>query len=401
MVSSTLEESCKHDRKWLCNLIQKHHHITRSEEEQQKSNDLITKYTILKDKALIVAPMVEQSDLPFRILCRRYGANLCFTPMIHARYFVHNKPYRDRMFNFTYIEEDRPLIAQLCANNKEILLEAAKLLENHVDAIDLNCGCPTKAAQRGGYGAYLLESGDYLLDMVRYLAENITVPVTVKVRLLPQGIDQSLELYNKLIDAGVAMLTVHGRTRLQKGVDTGKADWDAIREVVKHFGSRVPIIANGGISNLDDVREVIAYTGVDGVMSSESILEYPPLYSETHTEAVGFKRTSPCRVEIAYSYLDLCQTFPPEKGGGGTKLQCIKEHIKVFCHGVLKDHPTLESSLFPIRRRDFEKLVGSHASEYDYFMYVLNKVEAIQDDHTVEDEKLSWYIRHRTDMMER
>ena len=72
----------------------------------------------------------------------------------------------------------------------------------------------------------------------------------------------------------------------------------------------------------------------------------------------------------------------------------------MFCHGVLKDHPTLESSLFPIRRRDFEKLVVSHASEYDYFMYVLNKVEAIQDDHTVEDEKLSWYIRHRTDMIE-
>ena len=127
--------------------------------------------------------------------------------MINARYFVKKKTYRDKMFHFANGEngnncQDRPLIAQLCANNKEILLEAAKLLENHVDAIDLNCGCPTKVAKRGGFGAYLLESGDYLVGIVRYLAENLSIPLTVKVRLLPQGIDQSLELYNQLINAG-------------------------------------------------------------------------------------------------------------------------------------------------------------------------------------------------------
>ena len=391
------------DRKWLCNLLQKHH-STRCKEERDTRNVLNDKYPILQDKALAVAPMVEQSDLPFRLLCRKHGANLCFTPMIHARYFVKKKSYRDKMFNFAKSEngngqQDRPLIAQLCANNKEILLEAAKLLENHVDAIDLNCGCPTKVAKRGGFGAYLLESGDYLVGIVRYLAEHLSIPVTVKVRLLPQGIDQSLELYNQLINAGAAMLTVHGRTRLQKGVDTGKADWGAIREVVKHFGNRVPIIANGNISNLDDVRAVIAYTGVDGVMSSESILEYPPLYSETQTALVGFKRTGPGRLQIAREYLDICREFPPDKGGGGTRLQCIKMHLRVFCHGDLKDRPMLQDSLFPVRRQAFEELVDSHTSELDFFHNILNQVELVQDsmNHSVEDERLSWYIRHRTD----
>merc|ERR1712194_536611 len=166
--------------------------------------------------------MVEQSDLPFRLLCRRYGANLCYTPMIHARYFVKKQSYRNKMFRFTddgakTNKLDRPLIAQLCGNNKDVLLEAAKILQHHVDAVDINCGCPTKTAKRGGYGAYLLESRDYLVGIVKYLVDNLSVPVTVKVRLLPQGIDQSLELYRKLVDAGASLLTVHGRTKSNRG----------------------------------------------------------------------------------------------------------------------------------------------------------------------------------------
>ena len=156
------------DRKWLCKLMQKHHEAL-SREDQQKRDALNAKYPILKEKAFAVAPMVEQSDLPFRLLCRRYGANLCYTPMIHARYFVKKQSYRNKMFRFTddgakTNKLDRPLIAQLCGNNKDVLLEAAKILQHHVDAVDINCGCPTKTAKRGGYGAYLL--GMLILNFV-------------------------------------------------------------------------------------------------------------------------------------------------------------------------------------------------------------------------------------------
>ena len=85
------------DRNWLRKLVQKHHHTSsRNEEEHQRRHELNNKFPILKDKALAVAPMVEQSDLPFRVLCRRYGANICYTPMIHAGYFTKKQSYRNQ-----------------------------------------------------------------------------------------------------------------------------------------------------------------------------------------------------------------------------------------------------------------------------------------------------------------
>lgn len=402
MSNTNSTSSSEVDRKWMFKLLQKHR-STGTEDRRLTCDPLTTKHPILRNKILAVAPMVEQSDLPFRMLCRRYGANVCYTPMINARYFVKNKGYRDRMFRLGNDDDarrrdrDRPLIAQLCANNRDVLVEAARLLERHVDAIDVNLGCPTKVARRGRFGAYLLESGEYVVDMVRHLAEHASVPVTAKVRLLPRGIEESCALYSRLVDAGVALLTVHGRTKLEKGANTGRADWDAIREVVKRLGDRVPIIANGSMRCLDDVIAAISYTGADGVMSFESILEYPPLYSDTGTAAVKFKRTGPGRLQIAREYLDLCKEFPPHEGGGGTRLQCIKMHLQVFCHGDWKDHKMLHDSLFPIRRHEFDQLVESHASELDYFNYVLDQVAAVQGTkHIVEDERLSWYMRHRT-----
>eukprot|EP00581_Thalassiosira_minuscula_P019469 CAMPEP_0183718586 /NCGR_PEP_ID=MMETSP0737-20130205/11812_1 /TAXON_ID=385413 /ORGANISM="Thalassiosira miniscula, Strain CCMP1093" /LENGTH=394 /DNA_ID=CAMNT_0025948175 /DNA_START=37 /DNA_END=1218 /DNA_ORIENTATION=+ len=367
MPSGLWESHANVDRQWLSKLLQKNH-AGRSSKEKQQSSALNETYPILRGKALAVAPMVEQSDLPFRLLCREYGANLCYTPMINARYFVQNSSYRRKMFNFDNGSaggRDRPLIAQLCANNKEILLQGAKLLECHVDAVDLNCGCPTKVAKRGRFGAYLLESGEYLVSIVKHLAENLSIPVTVKVRLLPhQDINKSLDLYRKLVDAGAALLTVHGRTRYNKGENTSRADWDAIRKVVKSVGDRVPVIANGSISSLDDACACLTATGADGVMSSEAILEYPALYLEAHTAAVKFRRTGPGRLQIAREYLARCREFPPEEGGGGTKLQCIKRHLQVFCHEEWKDQPTLHDALFPVRRHAFEELVESHGTEW-------------------------------------
>lgn len=107
------------DRDWIAKLLKKHPNPT----------------AMRHDKALVVAPMVDQSDLPFRLLCRRYGANLSFTPMIHSRLLVTSKTYQEK-FMGTWVDADRPLIAQLCGSDPEIVLQAAKLLEPHVDGID-------------------------------------------------------------------------------------------------------------------------------------------------------------------------------------------------------------------------------------------------------------------------
>jgi tRNA-dihydrouridine synthase 1 len=378
------------DRQWLLKLLQKHSSDPRLVPYYK---ELHAKYPILKDKALVVAPMVDQSDLPFRLLCRNYGTNLCFTPMVHAKMFHQKEKYRQKFWSFVNgtPEEDRPLIVQLCGSDKESLLFTMKYImssKGGVDGFDLNCGCPQTIAKRGNYGAFLLEKdgGDVVVDVVKYLVQEVghEIPVSVKVRILPTGVEDSLKLYQRLVDVGVSMLTIHGRTRHQKALLTGKADWDAIKSVVEMFGDRIPIFANGGIANLDDVRECLDYTGVDGVMSSEGVLEYPALFSETSTEAVGGKRTGPGRVQMTREYIKICESYPPDKGGQGNGVKCVRAHVHHFFHDDLRD------------RNDIRKDIA-FAQDFAALYKACDDIEAIQTaaGHVVEDETLAWYMRHR------
>jgi len=256
-----------------------------------------------------------------------------------------------------------------------------------VDGVDLNCGCPQGIARRGNYGAYLLEQADTLVNIVKTLSASLTIPVTVKVRLLPTGearVEDSIRLYHRLVDAGAHMITVHGRTRLQKGRDTGKADWDAIRQVVEAIGDRVPVIANGGIENFDDVKACLRQTKADGVMSSESILEYPPLFTNSHTESTSRQRTGPGRIELSRDYIQYAKINPPNKGGQGSGLKCIRVHIHRFLHADLQSTPNI---------RD---LVCT-AQSVEELEQAIDLMEKIHNDagHVVQEEQKSWYVRHR------
>ncbi|KAG7362117.1 dihydrouridine synthase domain containing protein [Nitzschia inconspicua] len=353
---------------------------------------------VKNDVIYATAPMIEQSDTAFRILTRRYGANLCFTPMIHATTFLRKDSYRNKMLHFdrkdsTKEEMDRPLIAQIAGANKETLLECAKLLEPHVDAIDLNLGCPTQTAKRGRYGAYLLGSGPHVVGIVRHLADNSLArdnPCTV---VPPYDIEASLKVYNDLVDAGASMLTVHGRTKDMKGEATGKANWDAIRRVVQELGHRVPILANGNLSCWQDVCECLKHTTADGVMSSEGILEYPPaLYfpavcPSTRVLDPG-RRPGPGRLAVAREYLELCKTYPPEQGNGASGMQCLQMHVNTFLHADLegKDCDCLR------------KMVMSSQTLQD-LNRLLEKIEQrhLQLKHGTDSECLSWYYRHFPD----
>eukprot|EP00593_Proboscia_inermis_P011255 CAMPEP_0171308418 /NCGR_PEP_ID=MMETSP0816-20121228/18576_1 /TAXON_ID=420281 /ORGANISM="Proboscia inermis, Strain CCAP1064/1" /LENGTH=395 /DNA_ID=CAMNT_0011791327 /DNA_START=64 /DNA_END=1251 /DNA_ORIENTATION=+ len=388
-----MDPETKVDREWLSKLVAKHQSTGNNESASPSKISLIRNDPILKNKILAVAPMINQSDRAFRLLCRNYNANLTYTPMIHASYFIRKASYRKKMHSPSNDGgcHDRPLIAQIGGRNKETLLQCAKILleSGDVDAIDLNCGCPTLTAKRGGYGAWLLQNGDHVVGIVRYLAENLSCPVTVKVRLLStpggdEAWEDSLALYERLVDAGAAMICFHGRTRLQKGSVTGAADWDAMKSVVERLGRRVPVLVNGGIATLDDVRECLAYTGADGVVSSESVLEYPPLFTETQTCKVGGKRTGPGRVALAGEYLKLCRRFPPEEGGGGAALQCIRMHLEVMLYEDWQHYPDLES-------------VFRTAANASTFETIVDEIMKRQNKrgHIVEEERLTWYMRHR------
>lgn len=177
---------------------------------------------------LHVAPMVDQSELAFRLLCRRHGATAAYTPMLHARLFLENRKYREEHFTTTMNGSDRPLFVQFCANDPQILLGAARLVQDHCDAIDINLGCPQRIAKKGRYGAFLMDDLDTVEAMVKTLHENLRVPVTCKVRIFPE-LEKTLQYVKMIERAGCSLLTVHGRTRAMKDTKQNRADWDAIR----------------------------------------------------------------------------------------------------------------------------------------------------------------------------
>ncbi|RUO97059.1 dihydrouridine synthase-domain-containing protein [Jimgerdemannia flammicorona] len=283
---------------------------------------------VLGSPRYIVAPMVDQSEHAWRVLSRRYGGQLCYTPMFHARMFsdpVNGHKYRAEQWSTD--AQDRPLIVQFCANEPEHLLSAAKLVESDCDAVDLNLGCPQHIAKRGHYGSFLQDEWDLVHNLISTLNTDLSIPVTAKIRVFPT-IEKTVA-YAKMIErAGAQMLVVHGRLRDQKGHKTGLADWDAIR-AVKQAITSIPVIANGNILYHEDLQRCLDYTGCDGVMTAEGNLYNPAILASSelpHTWA------------MAEEYLGICREFP-------TRLSPIRAHLFKILQPSLPHHTDLRTRL--------------------------------------------------------
>ncbi|KAI6645689.1 tRNA-dihydrouridine(16/17) synthase -like [Oopsacas minuta] len=290
--------------------------------------------------------MVDQSELPFRMLCRNFGAQLCFTPMLHSGMFLKDKNYRAK--NFTTVPKDRPLIVQFCANDPVILLEAARLVEDRCDGVDINLGCPQSIAKKGNYGAFLQDNWELIGELISILHDNLKIPVTCKIRIFPE-ITRTIEYALFLQSKGVSILTVHGRTRDQKGVLTGSASWEHILAVKQAVS--IPVFANGNILCLDDVKNCLLLTKSDGVMSAEGLLYNPALFTDT----------TPCVYEVARGYLEMVVQYP-------VHTSAIRGHLFKIFHDVLQNY----------RFEKFRQQIGT-ASDFKCLMDIVGNIGVEMD----------------------
>uniref|UniRef100_A0A8C6S8Z4 tRNA-dihydrouridine synthase n=1 Tax=Neogobius melanostomus TaxID=47308 RepID=A0A8C6S8Z4_9GOBI len=253
----------------------------------------------------ICAPMVRYSKLAFRSLVRKYGCDICFTPMIVAADFMRSEKARDS--EFTTSKDDRPLIVQFAANDAQTLADAASVVAPFSDGVDLNCGCPQRWAMSSGYGACLINKPELVKEMVRNVRNQVDNPnytVSIKIRI-HSDIKKTVDLCQKAESAGVSWITVHGRTAQERHQPV---HYDAIKMIKDSVN--VPVIANGDIKYLRDVEATHQLTGVDGVMSARGLLANPAMFA-------GYEDTP---LQCIWDWVDLSIEH-------GTPFTCFHQHL--------------------------------------------------------------------------
>ncbi|MFH1126486.1 MAG: tRNA dihydrouridine synthase DusB [archaeon] len=223
---------------------------------------------------LVLAPMAGVTNLPFRILARRYGAALTFTEMIDADgmfYDIHRHKKE-----FVTNDEDKPVAAQMFGARADTLRGAAKsLVDLGASIIDLNLGCPSFKLSRKGAGAKLLNSPKMVGELVSAIVSSVDVPVTAKIRLGWDSVNV-MEVAHTVEDAGASAVTVHGRTA--KMMYTGEADWDIIKDVKREL--RIPVIGNGDVNTPQRAKEMLDKTECDLVMIGRAALGNPFIFED-------------------------------------------------------------------------------------------------------------------------
>jgi tRNA-dihydrouridine synthase B len=259
----------------------------------------------LPDFPLLLAPMEDVSDPPFRAVCKENGADLMYTEFISSEGLIRDAiKSRQKLDIFDY---ERPVGIQIFGGDEEAMALCTKIVDTvNPDLIDINFGCPVKKVVTKGAGAGVLKDLDLMVRLTESVVKSTNLPVTVKTRL---GWDESSknihEAALRLQDVGVKALAIHGRTRVQ--MYKGEADWTLIGEIKNDPRIHMPIFGNGDINSPEKALEYKNRYGVDGIMIGRAAIGYPWIFREMkHFLATGERRADPTieeRVEVARQHL--------------------------------------------------------------------------------------------------
>src|SRR5678809_494369 len=227
---------------------------------------------------LLLAPMEDVSDPPFRAVCKEQGADLMFTEFISSEGLIRDAiKSRQKLDIF---ETERPVGIQIFGGDEEAMSLSAKIVETvNPDLLDINFGCPVKKVVTKGAGAAVLKDIDLMVRLTKAVVNSTSLPVTVKTRL---GWDETsiniVEVAERLQDVGVKAIAIHGRTRSQ--LYKGEADWRLIAEVRNNPRMSIPVFGNGDIDSPEKALEYKTRYGVDGIMIGRAAIGYPWIFNE-------------------------------------------------------------------------------------------------------------------------
>lgn len=286
----------------------------------------------LGDFPLLLAPMEDVSDPPFRFVCKEHGADLMYTEFISSEGLIRDAvKSRQKLDIFEY---ERPIGIQIFGSEIESMVEAAKIASLvNPDLIDINYGCPVKNVACKGAGAGILTNPPKMIAMTKAIVEATHLPVTVKTRL---GWDENsknvVEIAEALQDVGIKALTVHGRTRVQ--MYKGNADWTLIGKIKENQRMKIPVFGNGDIDSPQKAYEYKNRYGVDGIMIGRASIGHPWIFREIK----HFLRTQEILAEPTFAErMTACKThFQKSIAWKGERLGIIemRRHYASYFKGL-------------------------------------------------------------------
>lgn len=261
----------------------------------------------LGDFPLLLAPMEDVSDPPFRALCKKHGADLMYTEFISSEGLIRDAAKSVQKLDI--YEYERPIGIQIFGSDIDVMKQTTEIVaETNPDIIDINYGCPVKKVACKGAGAGILQDIPKMVSMTAEIVKSTSLPVTVKTRL---GWDDNskhiVEVAERLQDVGIEAISIHGRTRKQ--MYKGEADWNLIREVKNNPRMKIPVFGNGDI---DSAEKAVAYKkeyNVDGVMIGRASIGNPWFFADIkHFIKTGEHLPKPTiqqRIQVCKEHLDM------------------------------------------------------------------------------------------------
>ncbi len=266
---------------------------------------------------LLLAPMEDVSDPPFRALCKKHGADVMYTEFISSEGLIRDAAKSVQKLDI--FEYERPIGIQIFGNEIDHMREAAEITQRaNPDIIDINYGCPVKKVACKGAGAGILQDIPKMVEMTAEIVKAVDKPVTVKTRL---GWDENtqyiVEVAERLQDVGIKAISIHGRTRKQ--MYKGEADWTLIGAVKNNPRMSIPVFGNGDVDSPEKALQMKDRFGVDGIMIGRASIGYPWIFNEIkHYLATGQHLESPSiaeRCNAARDHINMAVNWKGERVG--------------------------------------------------------------------------------------